>query len=538
MSRPPLRPPSFDPVGSVARRRPRATAVEWAGGTWSYGELDAAASAIAAGLRRAGVGAGSAVACLLPLGPAAVAAAHGVPRAGAALAFADDRWTAPETAAFLGGLRPAALLLPEGAAGPGGARSGEPTVAGGAGSAEAAVPDGGRPRGLRLPTGERLVLRPTGWMGPRAALEGVHTVVWTSGTLGTPRGVRLPARAHRASARGAIRRLGLGGEDRWSASLAPAHIGGLALLVRAATAGACVVLPEGRFEADAFLRAAAAGRVTHASLVPAMLHRCLEADAASAPPDLRCVLVGGAAIPPPLLEAALSRGWPIALTYGLSEAASQVATAPPELVRRKPGTVGPPLPGVRVRVGPEGELRVKGSTTMLGYLALPGAPVDDSDTGPGRPEPSRGPSPFDEHGWLRTGDLGRQDADGDLWIVGRVGLRLVSGGEVVDPEAVEAVLAQAPGIREVAVTGLPDPAWGERVVALVVPGGKAELDETALEAFARDRLSGARRPRGWAVVDALPRGARGKLDRTELRRMAERRLGEAQPRATEEGGTC
>lgn len=526
---------SFDPARSAARRRPRATAVEWAGGAWTYGELDGAAAIVAAALREAGLGPGSAVACLLPHGPAAVAAAHGVPRSGAALAFADGRWTAPEATAFLEGLRPAALLLPDEEPGAAGGSTGPA----GAPAAGAAVPDV-PPRAIELPGGCRLTLRRTAWEGGRTELEGVHTVVWTSGTAGAPRGVRLPARAHRASARGAIRRLGLGPEDRWSATLDPAHIGGLALLLRAAAAGARVALPGGsdsRFHADAFLRAAAAGRVTHASLVPAMLHRCLEADAGPAPPGLRCVLVGGAATPPPLLDAALQRGWPIALTYGLSEAASQVATAAPERVRRKPGTVGSPLAGVLVRIAPDGELRVRGPTVMLGYLAPHGGPGEGASGDPGRSTGRRAsPAPFDERGWLRTGDLGREDAEGDLWITGRAGLRLVSGGEVVDPEAVEAVLSAAPGVREVAVTGVADPVWGERVVGAVVPRGGAELDEAALDAFARGRLSGARRPRAWIVLDALPRGARDKVDREALRTVAERRLGAVRHPGGEEEG--
>jgi O-succinylbenzoic acid--CoA ligase len=268
-------------------------------------------------------------------------------------------------------------------------------------------------------------------------------------------------------------------------------VGGIALLTRGALLGSTLVL-RGAFRPDIFLELAQEGRITHASLVPTMLQRILEAwGSRPAPPSLRCILMGGAASPRELVEEALALGFPLALTYGLTEASSQVATAPPRLVRRKPGTVGPPLSGVRLRLGKDGEILLKGPTVA-----------------PGRTGPD---------GWLHTGDLARSDDQGHLWIVGRLSERIISGGVNVDPLEVEEVLAAHDGVREVAVVGVPDPTWGERVVAAVVPLPEGSPSAAGLEALARANLSPAKRPREVRFLEALPRNTNGKVDRGRVR---------------------
>jgi O-succinylbenzoic acid--CoA ligase len=166
-----------------------------------------------------------------------------------------------------------------------------------------------------------------------------------------------------------------------------------------------------------------------------------------------------------------------------------VATAAPDLVRLKPGTAGPPLPGVEVRIGDGEEILVRGPTVA--------------------------PGEGDEYGWLHTGDLGRLDTDGHLWVTGRLSHRIISGGVNVDPEEVEAVLRAHPGVQETAVVGIPDPEWGERVVAALVAPGPGVLEE--IEAVARDLLSPGKRPRVFRLMDALPRNANGKVDREAVR---------------------
>ena len=232
--------------------------------------------------------------------------------------------------------------------------------------------------------------------------------------------------------------------------------------------------------------------LTHASLVPTMLKRLLDVRGGRpVPSTLRCLLVGGAAAGDTLVPNATGQGYPVALTYGLTEACSQVATAPPELVAEKPGTVGSPIDGIELRVGEEGEIGVRGGTVS------PGA--------------------ADDEGWLATADLGQIDADGHLWIIGRISDRIVTGGTTVDPRSVEVVLEGLPDVSAAAVAGIPDDVWGEVVVALIVPHPWAESDPKALIEQARGRLSASELPRRVEFAETLPLNANGKIDRKAVR---------------------
>jgi O-succinylbenzoic acid--CoA ligase len=267
----------------------------------------------------------------------------------------------------------------------------------------------------------------------------------------------------------------------------------MAMITRAAVMGSTLVL-RGPFHAATFISLVVAGGVSHASLVPTMLHRVLNGWGESPVPDsLRCLLIGGGPAPEELVRAALDRGFPVFLTYGLTQASSQVATASPSLLRIKPGTVGPPLPGVRIKIAESGELSVKGPTVSPGLGG--------------------------EGGWLSTGDLARKDADGDLWITGRISDRIITGGVNVDPGEVEAALAAHPEVEEVSVVGIPDPEWGERVVAAVVLGPDGHLGEEELDVLARSVLSGPMRPKSLRVVESLPRNANGKVHRQRVREL-------------------
>jgi O-succinylbenzoic acid--CoA ligase len=347
------------------------------------------------------------------------------------------------------------------------------------------------------------------WLPP-----GSVAVLWTSGTSGAPRGVALTEHGLRASATASSHRLSLSPSDVWFASLSLGHVGGLALVTRALMLGAPLVAP-GAFAVedlvDGIRNGTEAGPLTHVSLVPTQLLRLLDRWGGTPPPDsFRCALVGGAATPEPLLTRALESGWPLALTYGMTEMTSQVATAAPPHVRAKPGSVGAPLPGVELRIEADGEVLVRGTPRAAGYVATEEPLVDD-------------------HGWYHTGDLGRLDSDGDLWIVGRRSDRIMSGGVTVDPHEVEAVLRQHPQVRDACVVGLPDEEWGERVAALLVlahtggedgeadPPGDDTLRLERLEDWAAGRLGAARRPRAWATADVLPLNANGKLDRASVR---------------------
>lgn len=453
--------------------RPQGQALADAAGTVSYTELRCQAEEVGRRLVTAGLRPGDLVAVKGTLDRDFVATLHGVWMAGGIVAPMSTRWTPFEEQQALHLLRPRMSYPP-----PLRATRGHETR---------------RPENFHF----KLELPPLSASAPSpSALPGLRggdtaAVLLTSGTSGSPRAVGLTAGNLMASARASRERLGLAPSDRWLGSLSPAHVGGLALLTRAAALGSGVVL-RGAFRAETFLALAEEGAITHASLVPTMLHQVLAAlGKGRAPPSLRCVLLGGAPAPEALLAEALAAGFPMALTYGLTEASSQVATAEPDLVLRKPGTVGAPLPGVEVSVAEEGELLVRGPTVAPGLA--------------------------DGDGWLRTGDLARMDGDGHLWIVGRASDRIISGGVKVDPAEVEAVLSGHPGVLEAAVVGLPDPEWGERVVAAVVSVHGRGPSEAELGEKVRAALSAAKWPRAWRFVEALPRNATGKVDREGVR---------------------
>jgi O-succinylbenzoic acid--CoA ligase len=247
------------------------------------------------------------------------------------------------------------------------------------------------------------------------------------------------------------------------------------IVYRCLRAGASAVIHEG-FSVDALTRDLTAHRISHLSLVPPMLAQLLDAAVPPAP-TLRCVLVGGAALTPALYEQGIAAGWPLRLSYGMTETG---ATA---LID------GQPLPGVRVRTTAAGTLEIATPARMAGYLG-----GDKSGA------------------WFATSDLAAIDPQGRVTIAGRADDMLISAGVNVHPLEVEARLAACPGVRETGVTGLVDPHWGD-VIACAYEG---EAQVAAVDAWCRAHLPAARRPRRLLRVAHLPRTASGKLDRRAL----------------------
>lgn len=342
---------------------------------------------------------------------------------------------------------------------------------------------------------------------PEPAPQSVELLIASSGSGGAPRAAVLTARNLGASSAASSARVPLAAQDCWIGCLPLFHVGGMSLLYRCARAGARLRLHEG-FDAARVLEDLGAG-ATHVSLVPAMLAALLdESGGAPLPSAVKCLLVGGAPLSEPLARRALAAGWPVHVTYGMTETASQVAAGRLDAGWR-PGWVGQPLPGVRVDIHGEGRIRIRGEVVMAGYA------------GAGR-RPARAP----EQGAFISGDRGRLDADGSLFVLGRADAALVSGGENVDPEEVEPLLAQCPGVEDAALGARPDAAWGDRLVALVV--GSAE--PAAVERWCRERLPPPWRPRRVLKVAALPRNAMHKLDRARLHSLiAELEAGETLP---------
>jgi O-succinylbenzoic acid--CoA ligase len=319
--------------------------------------------------------------------------------------------------------------------------------------------------------------------GGQPAEAGLAAVVATSGTGGSPKLVELGADAVAWSAKATSAALRAGPGDRWLCCVPVHGVAGLAVVARAWRTGLPVEVHE-RF--DPALVAAAAGRATLVSLVPAMLRRLLAAGGQAA--RFRRVLLGGGPIPADLAAEGESRGVQLVRTYGLTETFGGMVHD------------GHPLDGVELVIDPEGEILVRGPMLLRRY----------------RGDPARTAAVLGD-GWLRTGDLGRLGPDGRLAVLGRRDDLVISGGVNVHPDEVEAVLASHPGVAEAAVAGRPDPEWGQRVAAFVVPRDPASPPTLAeLRAFARRRLAAAKAPRELVLVPSLPRGPSGKLLRRLL----------------------
>jgi o-succinylbenzoate---CoA ligase len=439
------------PVARAARLRPHARALVCDGRSSTYRDLDADVrrwhGALAAtAMRRAVVRSDNR--------PELVALLHAAARAGVELAVLNARLADAELPPLLERLGPALRL-------------------------------GALPGGMPLQAFAREVppAEPTPIDPAR-----VHTILFTSGTTGRPKAAQLAVAAHQASARASIETLRMDGESSYLCNLPLFHVGGIATAIRCAVAGAALVLHD-RFDAQATADALGSG-VTHASLVATTLRRLLDVRA-SFPESVRAVLVGGGPVPAELLARARSAGLPVVLTYGLTEAASQVTAE--RLGEADGATAGPPLPGTEVRIV-EGEIEVRGPTMMLGYLD----------------EPSL-------RGWFRTGDLGELDARGRLVIHARRADLILSGGENVYPAEVEAVLLAHPAVVDCAVVPWPDEDLGQVVRAAIV--ARQPFDESELREHCRARLAPYKVPRRFVLLADLPRTAAGKTDRAALRSM-------------------
>ena len=303
-------------------------------------------------------------------------------------------------------------------------------------------------------------------------LDAVAVVVHTSGSSGAPKPVELTYGNWLWSTLGSCVALGLDAEERWLCALPLSHVGGLSIVLRSAITATTAIVYE-RFETERVLyELDREDGATMVSLVPTTLQRLLDAGLRD-PRALRWALLGGAPLTPALLGRAAAHGVPVAPTYGLTEACSQVTT------------LGAPLFCTDVRLADDGEILVSGPT-----VAPAARPV------------------------LATGDLGAWNADGVLHVVGRKADTIVTGGENVAPVEVEAVLEGHPAVVEAAVHGAPHPEWGEAVVATVVV--RDDVSEADLRAHCADRLASFKVPKAIRFADALPRTRSGKLVRSRL----------------------
>jgi len=353
-----------------------------------------------------------------------------------------------------------------------------------------------------------------------AVMANDADVAWhipTSGTSGRSKIVQLTHGSLAAAAATTIAARPMTGDEVYLFPFPMCHVAGYNVVMFHTAARPVVLMPS--FDAAHLSAAIERYDVTHVSLAPTMLVGLLDhlrRPGRTPPPSLRCITYGSAAIDRGLLVRAIDvLGCDFSQGYGMTELSGNAVFLSPDDHRRGLTTnpellaaAGRPGPGVALRLvddegvdvgdGP-GEVAVRAAQVMAGYL-------DD--------EAANAATIVD--GWMRTGDVGRLDADGYLYLIDRKKDIIISGGENIASREVEDALRAHPGVADVAVIGLPDDRWGEIVCAVVVPADPALTKDELLE-FGRQRIGGYKKPRRVELVESLPRTASGKVTKPQLR---------------------
>ena len=459
---------------------------------WSYSGLDAAVDETAGRLANLGVDAGDQVGTLLPRTFLGVCLLHAAQRLGVTLVPLNHRLTTEELGAQIDQLELRLVVCNI---------ETEPVAVETIEDVPIASVD--EPQWAAVRSFKNVApaaVTPVEWNQQEPQL-----IIFTSGSTGRPKPVVLTMKNLLFSAIASAFRLGVEPTDRWLLTLSLYHVGGIAPIFRSTLYGTAVVL---RSDFDPGQAADDLDRydVTVVSLVPTMLKRMLDRRGTLSD-SLRVVLLGGAPADDALLQRCQNYSVPVCPTYGMTETASQVATARPADAIDQPGTVGRPLlwsqvtvvgdAGEPVAAGESGELVVSGPTVSPGYYG-------DVDT-----------EAFGPYG-LRTGDIGYQTEDGSLFIINRVDDRITSGGETIDPGTIVSTLTDHEAIAAAAVVGVPDDEWGERVTALIVPATD-DLTAEMVDSHCREHLAGFKCPKTIMFGDELPRTASGSVDRPAVR---------------------
>lgn len=458
-----------NPIESAAIARPHHPALLTDDGDWSAHELRDAVSRVAANLIDQGLSAKNRVGLIGPPSAEWVVAAHALGWIGASVVPLPHDQPVAEIKNALVGASPHALVSTRGFDG---------------GQRDELAQDFERPilemGGLRNSESDEAAERFWPWTEERASLL-------TSGTTGASQAVSLTTAQMVMSSFASSLRLGHHLDDRWLLCLPLHHVGGFSVLLRAAL-GATTMVLHPRFVATRVAQALDSGEITLVSLVPTMMERILEVRGDGVFPNtLRAILLGGAGTSPELLERCREVRAPVALTWGMTEAASQIATRFAGDLSTDAGS-GPPLAFSRVRRESSGTLTVYGPTVS---------------------------------GIYRTRDLGSVDESRRIHISGRRDDTIVSGGENIAPSEVESVLRANPGVRDAIVVAIPDTRWGERPLALLVSSSEGPVDNDELRDWCRARLASFKVPDYFLWVDEIPLGPLGKRPRSRARSLAQ-----------------
>ncbi|MFC3070387.1 malonate--CoA ligase [Phenylobacterium soli] len=436
----------------------------------SYGTLEAGAAQVAGHLKALGVEPGDRVALQAEKSPEAVMVYLGTLKAGAVYLPLNSAYTAAEVEYFRKDAEPKVFVDDPSA-----------FVA----QAEAAAP----------------LVEPVA----RAAFD-LASIIYTSGTTGRSKGAMLSHGNLAANALALHRAWGFTPDDVLLHALPIFHVHGLFVAMHCAFLSGAPMVWLPKF-ADAEVLAGLK-RATVMMGVPTFYTRLLANPGFTreAAAHMRLFICGSAPLLPSTFEDFEQRtGMRILERYGMSEAV--IITSNPLDGERIAGSVGYPLPGVELRIdageggGDTGVIQIRGPSVFGGYWRMPEKTAEE----------------FTADGFFITGDVGRQDADGRVWISGRAKDLIISGGYNVYPKEVELVLDETPGVVESAVIGVPHPDFGEGVVAVVIGAPGARLDEAALIASARRDLAAYKTPKRVVFVDELPRNTMGKVQKKLLR---------------------
>ena len=354
-------------------------------------------------------------------------------------------------------------------------------------------------------------------------VDSPAVVIYTSGTTSAPKGVLLRHANLVSYVIGTVEYMSADEDDVALVTVPPYHIAAVANCITNLYAGRRTVVLD-HFDAGHWLATVRAERVTNALVVPTMLARVVEHLAErggdTSVPSLRTLAYGGAPMPARIIEQALHM-WPsvgFVNAYGLTETSSTVAVLGPEdhrsalsssdpLVRARLESAGRVIPTVDLAI-----LDAAGNELPageVGRICLRGDQVSAEYAGIGRA--------VDSNGFFDTRDEGFLDAEGFLFIGGRADDTIIRGGENIAPAEIEAVLMEDPSVGDVAVIGIPDDEWGQRIEAVVVPAPGQSVDTGALRALARAKLRSSKTPDRIHVLESLPRTETGKLIRREVR---------------------